>query len=82
MVSPVELAYRCGIIAISFTSSAAYLAAVPGRGTDPIRIMWQWQAEVATTAMQLATIAAGRANPPPLGIEDASARDWLGGLCD
>lgn len=68
-----ELAYRCGILALSFTSSAAYLATAPGRGTDPIRAMWQWQASVASTAMQLATIAAGRAKPPPLGIEDARA---------
>lgn len=71
MVSAEELVYRCGILAISFTSSALYLAAVPDPGTEPIRIMWEWKASVASTAMQLATIAAGRANPPPLGIEDA-----------
>jgi len=81
-VTATELAYRCGILAIAATSSALYLAAVPGPGVDPIRVMWQWQAAMATTAMQLATIAAGRAMPPPAAIEDARARDWLSGLCD
>ena len=68
MVSPAELAYRCGILAISFTSSALYLAAVPGPGTELIRIIWQWKASMASVGAQLATIAAGRANSPPPGI--------------
>jgi hypothetical protein len=81
-VSPDQISYRCFALALSLTSCAAYLAVVPGPGTEPIRIMWMWKAGVATAAMQLATIAAGRAKPPPLGIEDTRARDWLDGLCD
>ena len=67
-MTPDAIAYRCFALAVSLTSCAAYLAAVPGPGTEPIRVMWQWKAGMATTAMQLATIAAGRANPPPLGL--------------
>lgn len=81
-MTPVEVAYRCGILAISLTSSALFVADVPGSAIDSIRCMWLRQAGMASTAMQLATIAAGRAKAPPLGIEDTRAQDWLDGLCD
>lgn len=67
-MSAEELAYRCDMLVLSFTSNALYLAAVPGPGTELIRIIWQWKASMASVGAQLATIAAGRANPPPLGI--------------
>lgn len=82
MVSPAELAYRCGILAMSLTAGGGYLALTPGAAIDAIRADWMRRADVAIAAMRLATIAAGRANPPLLAIEDARARDWLAGLCD
>ena len=82
MVDPAELAYRCGILAMSLTACGGYLAFTPGASVDAIRADWMRSYDVAMVAMQLATIAAGRAKPPPPAIEDARARDWLAWLCD
>jgi hypothetical protein len=81
-VTPDEIAHRCGIMVLSSIACGAYLVGFPGVVPDAIRADWQYRTGIASTAMQLATIAAGRAKPPPLGIEDTRARDWLDGLCD
>ena len=81
-MTPDEIAHRCSIMVLSFIACGAYLVGFPGVVSDAIRADWQCRAGIASTAMQLATIAAGRAKPPPLGIEDTRARDWLNGLCD
>ena len=61
-----ELAYRCGLLALSFIACGAYL---PDDGEcGRIRADWRRRGDIALAAAQLATIAAGRANPPPLGI--------------
>lgn len=81
-MTPEVLAYRCGILAMSLTACGGYLALAPGSVVDAIRADWMRRSDVAMVAMQLAAIAAGRAKPPPFGIEDTRARDWLDGLCD
>jgi len=80
VVSPAELAYRCGILGLSFIACGAYLPADGECGR--IREDWRRRGAIAGVAGMLATIASGRANPPPPAIEDARARDWLAGLCD
>lgn len=66
MVTAEELAYRCGLLALSFIACGAYLP-VDGE-CGRIRADWQRRGDVALVAAQLATIAAGRAKPPPTGI--------------
>ena len=68
-----ELAYRCGLLALSFIACGAYL--LDDGECGRIRADWRRRGGIALAAAQLATIAAGRANPPPLGIEDARGCD-------
>lgn len=69
MVTAEELAYRCGVLALSFVACGAY---VPADGeVGRIRARWMHSAEVAFAASHLAFIATGRAKGPPLAIEDA-----------
>ena len=72
-MSSAELAYRCGLLALSFIACGAYLPADGECGR--IRADWRRRGDIALAAAQLATIAAGRANPPPPGIEDARGCD-------
>lgn len=67
-----ELAYSCGVLAMSFVACGAYLPAEGECGR--IRAGWRRRGDVALVAAQLATIAAGRAKGPPLAIEDARGK--------